>query len=123
MAQIHAALAFYYEHQEKLKRALTDGLRLRGVDVLTAQEDGTAEFEDDTLLDRATELKRVLFSQDDDLLREANKRQQTDECFSGVIYAHQLNITVGRCIDDLELIAKATDSEEWLNNTVYLPLN
>jgi hypothetical protein len=56
-------------------------------------------------------------------LREANKRQQTGEHFAGVIYAHQLNITVGRSIDDLELIAKATDLEEWRNNTVYLPLD
>jgi len=106
-----------------VKRAVTDGLRLRGVDVLTAQDDGSAEFEDDLLLDRATELHRVLFSQDDDLLREANKRQQTGENFAGVIYAHQLNITVVRCIDDLELIAKATDLEEWLNSVVYLPLD
>lgn len=106
-----------------VRRAVTEGLRLRGVDVLTAREDGAAELEDDALLDRATELNRVLFSQDDDLLREANKRQQTGEHFAGVIYAHQLNITVGRSIDDLELIAKATDSEEWLNNTVYLPLD
>ncbi len=49
-----------------VKRAVTDGLRLRGVDVMTAQEDGAAEFEDSALLDRATELGRVLFSQDDD---------------------------------------------------------
>jgi predicted nuclease of predicted toxin-antitoxin system len=106
-----------------VRRAVTDGLRLRGVDVLTAQEDGAAEFEDPKLLDRATELNRILFSQDDDLLREANNRQQTGEQFAGVIYAHQLNITVGKCIDDLELIAKATKPEEWLNNTVYLPLS
>lgn len=105
-----------------VRRAVTDGLRLRGIDVLTAQEDGTAEFEDPELLDRATELNRVLFSQDDDLLREANKRQQTGEMFAGVIYAHQLNITVGQCIRDLELIAKVTEPSEWLNATVYLPL-
>ena len=105
-----------------VRRAVTDGLRLRGVDVLTAQEDGAAEFEDSVLLDRSTELNRVLFSQDDDLLREANKRQQTGETFAGVIYAHQLNITVGRCIDDLELIARATEPDEWQNSTVYLPI-
>lgn len=104
-----------------VKRAVTDGLRLRRVDVLTAQGDGTAELEDDLLLNRATELNRVLFSQDDDLLREANKRQQSGENFAGVVYAHQLNITVGHCIDDLELIAKATDLEEWINSVVYLP--
>lgn len=105
-----------------VKRAVTDGLRLREVDVLTAQDDGTTELEDDLLLDRATELGRVLFSLDDDLLREANKRQQKGEYFAGVVYAHQLNITVGQCIDDLELLAKATDSKEWENSVVYLPL-
>jgi predicted nuclease of predicted toxin-antitoxin system len=51
--------------------AITDGLRLRGVDVLTAQEDGTGEFFDSDLLDRATALGRVLFTQDKGLLREA----------------------------------------------------
>jgi hypothetical protein len=88
-----------------VRRAVTVGLRLRGVDVLTAQEDGAGEFPDPQLLSRATALGRVLFSQDDDLLREAQKRQQSGEVFAGVVYAHQLNISIGQCIDDLELIA------------------
>lgn len=56
-----------------IRRAVTDGLRLRGVDVLTAQQDLSDELSDDALLDRATDLARVLFTQDDDLLLEANK--------------------------------------------------
>lgn len=60
-----------------VRRAVTEGLRLRGVDVLTAQADGADGFADPELLDRATELGRVLFTQDDDLLREAKRRQQT----------------------------------------------
>ena len=56
--------------------AITRGLLLRGVDVLTAQLDGTAQVSDSQLLDRATELGRVLFSQDEDLLAEATKRQR-----------------------------------------------
>jgi hypothetical protein len=36
--------------------AVTQGLRLRGVDVVTAQEDGTDDWDDNDLLDRATEL-------------------------------------------------------------------
>jgi len=67
-----------------VRRAVTAGLRLRGVDVLTAQEDGTGELPDPELLDRATELGRVLFTQDDDLLREAKRRQQTGESFAGI---------------------------------------
>jgi predicted nuclease of predicted toxin-antitoxin system len=105
-----------------VRRAVTDGLRLHKVDVLTAQEDGAGKFDDPELLDRAAELDRVLFTQDDDLLREAKRRQQSGEPFSGVIYGHQLNITVGQCIADLELIAKASEPEEWINCTVYLPL-
>ena len=105
-----------------VRRAVTAGLRLRGVDVLTAQEDGAGELPDPELLARTTELGRVLFTQDDDLLREAKRRQQTGESFAGIIYAHQLGITVSQCIADLELIAQASDPHEWLNRTVYLPL-
>ncbi|MBI3698466.1 MAG: DUF5615 family PIN-like protein [Acidobacteria bacterium] len=102
--------------------AVTIALRLRGVDVLTAQEDGTGQLEDPALLDRATEMERVLFSQDDDLLREATRRQRRGEHFSGVLYAHQLSITIGHCLEDLELIARASDPIEWINRVEYLPL-
>jgi uncharacterized protein with PIN domain len=105
-----------------VRRAVTDGLRLLKVDVLTAQDDEAAELDDPELLDRTTELGRILFSQDDDLLREAKRRHKSGELFSGVIYAHQLNITIGQCIYDLELIAKASEPEEWINCTGYLPL-
>src|SRR5262249_56264427 len=81
-----------------VRRAVTDGLSLRGAKVLTAQEDGTRELADDALLDRATELGYVLFTQDDDLLREAAQRQERGAAFAGVIYAHQLKVTVGLCI-------------------------
>ncbi|HEX8888483.1 MAG TPA: DUF5615 family PIN-like protein [Pyrinomonadaceae bacterium] len=106
-----------------VRRAVSTGLRLRGVDILTAQEDGAGEFDDPRLLDRATELGRVLFTQDDDLLKEAARRQEAGEGFAGVIYGHQLNITVGQCIEDLELIAQATELVDWANQVTYLPLN
>ncbi|MCA9900012.1 MAG: DUF5615 family PIN-like protein [Anaerolineales bacterium] len=103
-------------------RAITTGLRLRGVDVLTAQEDGYRTAPDTVLLDRATELGRVLFSQDEDLLAEGKLRQTHGMSFTGVIYAHQLRITIGRCVNDLELIAKVAEPEELANRVEYLPL-
>lgn len=106
-----------------VRRAITQALRLRGVDVLTAQADGTARLPDPALLDRATQLGRVLFSQDEDMLAEATRRQRTGEPFAGVVYAHQLRVNIGRCIQDLELIAKATDPEDWRNWVEYLPLD
>ena len=105
-----------------IRRAVTSALRLRSIDVLTAQEDGAAELDDDRLLQRATELGRVLVSQDEDLLREGARRQREHKDFSGIIYAHQLRVTIGQMVQDLELIAAATSKEEWSGKIDYLPL-
>jgi hypothetical protein len=103
-------------------RAITNGLRLREVDVLTAHEDGTSDLQDSALLDRAAELDRVLFTQDDDLLVEATQRQQRRQSFRGVIYAHQLRVSIGGCIRDLELVARAGEPEDMVAQGLFLPL-
>lgn len=113
-------LRLYMDHH--VPRAITNGLRLRGVDVLTAYEDGTSELEDPDLLDRAASLGRVLFTQDDDLLVEATKRQQSGVTFHGVVYAHQLRASIGQCVQDLELIATAGSDEDVVNRIIFLPL-
>ena len=102
--------------------AITLGLRLRGLDVLTAYEDGSSEQEEAALLDRAGELGRVLFTRDDDLLAEATKRQRAGIPFPGVVYAHQLRVSIGRCVRDLEIIAEAGVSEDLKNGIMFLPL-
>jgi predicted nuclease of predicted toxin-antitoxin system len=114
------SVALYVD--EHVHRAITAGLRLRDVDVLTAQENGRRNTPDAILLDRATELQRVMFSQDEDLLAEAKRRQTEGVPFAGVIYAHQLRVTIGVCVRDLELIAKAADPEDLANRVEYLPL-
>jgi predicted nuclease of predicted toxin-antitoxin system len=105
-----------------VRRAVTNNLRRRGVDVITAQQDGNAHSPDPNLLDRARELGRAVFSQDDDMLREARRRQNQGEPFAGVIYAHQLRITTGQAVRDLELIAKVYEPIDLENRVEYLPL-
>jgi predicted nuclease of predicted toxin-antitoxin system len=105
-----------------VRRAITVSLRLRGVDVMTAQEDQSARLPDPKLLDRATSLDRVLVSFDHDLLREAARRQKQSRPFSGVIYAHQLRVSVGEVVRDLEMLAKYTDPEDHVSRVEYLPL-
>ncbi len=102
--------------------AITRGLLLRNVDVLTAQLDDTTQLDDSDLLDRATTLGRVLFSQDEDLLAEATKRQRSGKHFGGLIYAHQLDTTIGRAIQDLQILASAGTAEDFTNRVEYLPL-
>jgi uncharacterized protein with PIN domain len=103
-------------------RAITNGLKLKGIDLITAYEDGSSQLDDSELLDRASELERVLFTRDYNLLQEATKRQRAGVPFYGIIYAHQLKISIGDCIRDLEIIAEAGDPEDLINQVQFLPL-
>jgi hypothetical protein len=97
-------------------------LRLRRLDVLTAQEDGAHRLSDPELLDRAAATGRVLFTRDADLLVEATARQREGRSFVGLVYAHQLHVSIGQCIRDLELIALAADPPDLIDRIEYLPL-
>lgn len=114
------SVALYMD--EHVHRGITVGLRMRDVDVLTAQEDGRTGASDVALLDRATELRRILFSQDEDLLAEGRRRQAEGVPFAGIVYAHQLRVTIGVCIRDLVVIAKVADPVDLTDRVEYLPL-
>src|SRR5436190_16279579 len=91
--------------------AITQGLRRRRGTVLTAQDDGANRLADPELLDRATLLGYVLFTQDVDFLAEGARRQHAGETFGGVVYAPQRDVSIGQCVDDLELLAKVYDPQ------------
>lgn len=84
------AIALYTD--QHVPRAITTGLRLREVDVITAYEDG------------------------------ANRRQRDGIPFAGVVYAHQFRASIGACVDDLELIARAGEPKDLSNRVEFLPL-
>ena len=98
------------------------GLRLRAVDVLTAQEDGRDEVSDPELLDRSTQLRRVFVSSDKDLLVEAARRQREGIEFGGLVYLHPTSVTIGTAIRDLELIAKLEQQDGFRRRVEFLPL-
>jgi Domain of unknown function (DUF5615) len=113
-------IALYMD--ENVQGQIVRGLRRRGVDVLTAEEDGWNERLDADVLDRAGELGRVAFSRDDDFLRESVRRQRSGEPFVGVNYAHQIRVSIGRCVSDLELLAQTGFPEDFASTIYYLPL-
>ncbi|WP_197446507.1 DUF5615 family PIN-like protein [Tautonia plasticadhaerens] len=102
--------------------AITRGLRRRGTDIVTCLEDGTADWDDVRLLGRATDLGRVLFTQDDDHLAIAHRWQGDGRGFAGLIFARSLDLTVGKAIRDLELVANVLDEDDIRNRVEYLPL-
>jgi hypothetical protein len=106
-----------------VKAAITAGVRRRGINVMTAQEDGATRLEDVFLLDRMTVLQRVLFSQDEDLLSIARVRQINEAFFTGLISGHQLAATIGKYVLDLEVLCAVLDPEDMVNRIEYLPLD
>jgi Domain of unknown function (DUF5615) len=113
------AVAFYMD--ENVRAAITAGVRARGVDVLTAQEDGRRQTPDPDILDRATALGRVVYSEDQDFLAEAHRRQLAGIPFAGVVYAPQLT-PIGTCVTDLEVIGKLSEPADLANNVIYIPI-
>jgi hypothetical protein len=114
------AIQFYFD--QNVSRAIVNGLRLKGVEVLTAFEDGRARWDDVALLDRTTQLGRVFFTHDRDFLREAARRQKAALYFTGIIFAQMEGSLISVYIRDLELIGKLADLSEIENRVTYLPL-
>ena len=102
--------------------AITEGLRRRRIDVLTAQQDGADRLNDDLLLQRATRLERAFLRQDEDLLAIADAYQAKNVDFAGLIYAHQLGPGIGEIVEDLELLCTCTEAQELYNRIIFLPL-
>lgn len=101
--------------------SITKELRRRGVDVLTAQEDGSDRLEDDLVLERARVLGRVVFTQDIGFKALAESWQAQGRGFAGLAFAHQMTSAIGKLVQDLELIAFASDPYEWVDKVQHLP--
>ena len=117
-------------------QAITEQLRRRGVDVLTAFEDQSATLADSELLERARVLGRVIFTQssagkgsggcfeqaqDIRFKALAENCQRQGQPFAGLLFGHQLRGTIGQFVRDLELIAQASKLDEWHNTVEHLP--
>lgn len=114
------AVGLYFDVH--VDHAIVGQLRVRQVDVLTAQEDGADQFADDLLLDRASRLGRPIVTHDIRFNALAENWQNQSRPFCGLIFGHLLQVSIGQCVKDLELIAKATDPQDWLSATIRLPL-
>ena len=105
-----------------IPEAIAVQLRRRGVDVLTIIEDGRRRLADDLVLERATELGRVVFTFDIGFRAMAEQWQREGRQFAGLIFGRELGATIGRFVSDLELVALTSEPEEFMNFILHLPL-
>ena len=113
-------VSLYMDHN--VVRAVVEGCRSEGIDVLTAYDDGWHERSDLDILERAGSLSRVVFTQDTDFIVLASQRQATSTPFSGVIFGRHGSMSVRKVIDDLVLICHTLTTEELSNQLIWLPL-
>ena len=111
-----------YLMDEQVPKAITVGLRAQGIDVITALEDGSDGLEDAPLLQRAAALGRVLFTRDKDFLKIGASLQRQGGFFAGIVYAHQVHVGIGVCVEDLVLMGSLMEAEEMHNAVKHLPL-
>jgi Domain of unknown function (DUF5615) len=96
-------------------------LRARGVDLLTAQEDGADELVDDLLLDRSSELERALFTYDQGFTRLVAARQRMAAPFYCVFVARDDPSQVRLYAEWLEMYASLADSDHVRGRLIFIP--
>jgi len=107
------AIKFYSD--EHVSPAVVNGLRQRGIDVLTAKEAGMLGMPDEKHLELASTQGRVIFTQDSDFLRFHSKGIN----HHGIVYAHQ-RTSISQIIQGLTLIYQILTEEEMNNQIEFL---
>lgn len=106
-------IAFYMD--EHVPVAVTNGLRCRGVSVLTAQKAGMLGVSDSKHLELAHSHSRVVFTQDADFLR----MHKAGILHLGIVYAPQ-QTPIGHIIRGMMTIYVILDSEEMIGRVEYI---
>lgn len=104
-----------YFTDEHVGEAVANGLRKRGVDVLTIAEAGMLGAEDEDLLEFVREEKRVIVTQDRDFLRFAAQKDDPP----GVVYAPQKR-SIGKIVRLLDLLVQVSHAEEMRGRVEYI---
>ncbi|HEU5367522.1 MAG TPA: DUF5615 family PIN-like protein [Ktedonobacterales bacterium] len=105
-----------YYLDEHIDPAISKGLRMRGIDVLTTEEAGRAHqgLTDSDQLAYAAAQERVLVTRDSDFVELASGQLP----HAGVVLLRQI-LSIGEYIEYLELLACTTSPQAMRNLLVY----
>lgn len=95
---------------------MAHGLRLRALDVLTAQDAGRCGLPDADQLQFATAEERVMVTYDPDYLALA----ASGVAHAGIAYCHATKYSIGQLIDQLVLLHGVMDRDSMKNHVEYL---
>ena len=104
-----------YYADENVSKAVINGLRQRGVNVLSVPEAGRLAASDEEQLAFALEEKRIIFTHDDDFLKLAASGVD----HAGIVYSSQ-QTPIGDVIRGLMLIYEMLEPADMHNQVEFL---
>lgn len=105
-----------YFFDQHMPSAVANGLRLRGVDVLTAQDAGRCGMDDPDQLQFSTGEQRVIVTHGPDFLALAASGVQ----YAGIAWCHATKYSIGELIQMLELLHCVVERDDMKNQVEYL---
>lgn len=110
---------------ENFNRDLVRGVLRRRpqLDLVRAQAHDLSQTPDPQILAWAAGEQRVMLTHDvNTMTRYAIERVQRREPMAGVFVVHQRGAAFATIIDDLLLLDECSETAEWANQILYLPL-
>ena len=105
---------------ENIESAIVEGLRRRGIEVISMRDTGDLGKSDEYHLECASELGSVILTHDVDFLKIAHQWHQEGKEHKGILYAHPLDLSLGECIRKVELVTQALAEKEMGNHIEFL---
>lgn len=110
-----------YVDEDAMARALVQGLRARGIDVLTVVEAGMSEQDDRAQLEYATTQGRVLYSFNvGHFWRLHSEYLMQGKNHAGMILVYRQRYSIGEQIRRLLKVLATKSAEEMTNNVHFL---
>jgi len=102
---------------ESVNVAVTEGLRRRGVNAISAKDVGNLGLTDEDQLKYALKEKLVIFTHDDDFLSLVRKSKLEH---GGIIYVHQQRLSIGEYIRRIKFLVETRSLNEMMNRIQFL---
>lgn len=108
-----AKLAIYID--ESVNVAVVEGLKRRGIEVISARDADNLGLSDKEQIKYATKNNFVIVTDGDDFLSMAMKLEH-----KGIVYVHQQKYSVGGLIRRLKLLCDLAEQKDMINHVEFL---
>jgi predicted nuclease of predicted toxin-antitoxin system len=102
---------------ESVNVAIVEGLKRRGVKIWSARDVGKLGLRDEEQLEYAIKERAAIFTHDDDFLSLVTESGREHY---GIIYVHQLHLSIGESIRRLKTLAETKSSDAMCNQIQFL---